>query len=154
MVQYPDPGPCGGTSGRPVTTCPNNPNSSVTLLSSTTADPKRPWWYNQKSYHMWFMWSELSSAKKRGISQEQMSQDWLIGNLGSLLILVLFGSLPNQIYWLNNEIIDGFKVWKIYSLSRGKLKKKKIKWSVRLNVQFCESSVRLNVHLYWWLYLN
>ena len=50
MVQYPDPGPCGGTSGRPVTTCPNNPNSSVTVLSSTAEDRRRPWWYKKKTY--------------------------------------------------------------------------------------------------------
>ena len=35
MVHYPDPGPCGGTSGSPVVTCPNHPNSSSILLSDT-----------------------------------------------------------------------------------------------------------------------
>jgi hypothetical protein len=29
IVHYPDPGPCGGTSGSPVVTCPINPNSVI-----------------------------------------------------------------------------------------------------------------------------
>ena len=50
MVQYPDPGPCGGTSGRPVVTCPNNPNSRVTILPSRDDVQKRPWWFKTKTY--------------------------------------------------------------------------------------------------------
>ena len=35
MVNYPDPGPCGGTSGSPVVTCPNHPNSISIILLDT-----------------------------------------------------------------------------------------------------------------------
>ena len=34
MVHYPDPGPCGGTSGSPVMSCPNNPNTSIRILAN------------------------------------------------------------------------------------------------------------------------
>jgi hypothetical protein len=34
IVQYPNSGPCGGTYGSPVTTCPNNPNANVTMLKT------------------------------------------------------------------------------------------------------------------------
>ena len=35
IVEYPDPGPCGGTSGCPVSTCPNSPNSCITLVNKS-----------------------------------------------------------------------------------------------------------------------
>ena len=38
MVHYPDPGPCGGTSGSPVVTCPNNPNGTSIILMDATED--------------------------------------------------------------------------------------------------------------------
>ena len=50
MVEYPDPGPCGGTSGSPVATCPNNPNSKVTILPIRQESRRKPWWYKEKSY--------------------------------------------------------------------------------------------------------
>ena len=37
VVEYPEPGPCGGTSGSPVTTCPNSPNSCITLTNTKSA---------------------------------------------------------------------------------------------------------------------
>ena len=43
MVHYPDPGPCGGTSGSPVMSCPNNPNASICILKS-----KKPTKINSK----------------------------------------------------------------------------------------------------------
>ena len=49
-VEYPDPGPCGGTSGSPVVTCPNNPNSKVTILKIRDEEQRRPWWYKPKTY--------------------------------------------------------------------------------------------------------
>ena len=33
IVSYPDPGPCGGTSGSQVKTCPNHPNSKITITA-------------------------------------------------------------------------------------------------------------------------
>jgi hypothetical protein len=33
MVHYPDPGPCGGTSGQPVKSCPNHPNAEIRIVA-------------------------------------------------------------------------------------------------------------------------
>lgn len=53
IVQYPEPGPLGGTSGRPVKTCPNNSNSSEIRLLNLP-DQNLPHWkvqkMNQKKY--------------------------------------------------------------------------------------------------------
>ena len=53
IVQYPEPGPLGGTSGRPVKTCPNNPNSSEIRLLNLP-EQNLPQWkvqkMNQKKY--------------------------------------------------------------------------------------------------------
>jgi hypothetical protein len=41
MVHYPDPGPCGGTSGSPVVTCPNNPSASLKVLMNNLDERKK-----------------------------------------------------------------------------------------------------------------
>ena len=40
MLHYPDPGPCGGTSGSPVKSCPNNPFSQIEVFSSPQISKK------------------------------------------------------------------------------------------------------------------
>ena len=37
IVHYPDPGPCGGTSGSQVKSCPNHPNAEISI--KTSSDP-------------------------------------------------------------------------------------------------------------------
>ena len=40
MVEYPATGPSGGTSGSPVTICPNNPQAYITLLTKSTENKR------------------------------------------------------------------------------------------------------------------
>ena len=50
MVSYPDPGPCGGTSGSPVSTCPNDTNASISfnIISSENKSKFRKWTFKCK----------------------------------------------------------------------------------------------------------
>ena len=48
LVYYPDPGPCGGTSGSQIKTCPNNPNATnIKVLA--ISQPRVPYWKQHKS---------------------------------------------------------------------------------------------------------
>ena len=38
VVHYPDPGPCGGTSGSQVRLCPNNSHAKISISISKTAE--------------------------------------------------------------------------------------------------------------------
>ena len=41
IVQYPDPGPCGGTSGSQVRSCPNHPNAKISILPNRNQEKSR-----------------------------------------------------------------------------------------------------------------
>lgn len=47
MVHYPDPGPCRGTSGSQVMSCPNNPNTSITIIENKKLEKKK---YKKRSF--------------------------------------------------------------------------------------------------------
>ena len=51
MVRYPDPGPCGGTSGSPVRTCPNSPNATIIVLA--ISEHKRNVWKRNVFCKLW-----------------------------------------------------------------------------------------------------
>ena len=40
IVQYPDPGPCGETSGSQVKSCPNHQNSKITIMKSGSEEKR------------------------------------------------------------------------------------------------------------------